>query len=145
MDAKKRVFVPKRLAMGLPLDSEGQRGGVLTPGTDGCLYLFPESGFTRAIGRLNTQAYAPPQKRALQRKLFKDAHRVSLDGSSRLLLPAALIAQAGIDKEAVFVGIMDRIEIWSPEGWAAEQARLDAETETIDRLLAGDVAGGGGI
>jgi len=43
-----------------------------------------------------------------------------VDGQGRITIPPALRSHAGLGKEAVLHGLIDRIEIWSPE-------RLDAE------------------
>ncbi|MCB9910542.1 MAG: division/cell wall cluster transcriptional repressor MraZ, partial [Planctomycetes bacterium] len=138
VDAKKRVFVPKRFQQGLPLDAQGQRAGVLSRGTDGCLYLFSERAFNRALQRLNTEAYASKKDLLLQRKIFSVSERMTLDGSGRLLLPSKLAAMAGIDKEVVMVGVMDRIEIWAPERWSQFQVAEDGgDFDELENLLSG--------
>ncbi len=139
VDAKKRVFVPKRFQQGLPLDDQGQRVAVISRGLDGCLYLFPESGFNRAITRLNTEAFAPKEARRLQRMIFSVSQRVNLDGSGRLLLPAKLVEMGAIDKDVVMVGVMDRIEIWSADRWQAfSQEEGGADFDELDALLSGE-------
>ena len=139
VDSKKRVFVPKRFQQGLPLDAKGQRVGVLSRGLDGCLYLFPEGSFNRALARLNTEAYAPKEARRMQRLIFSVSQRIHLDGSGRVLLPAKLAEMAGIEKDVVMVGVMDRIEIWSKARWEAFSAENEeADFDELDALLAGD-------
>ena len=139
VDSKKRVFVPKRFQQGLPMDPQGQRVGVLSRGLDGCLYLFPEDGFNRALARLNTEAYAPKEARRLQRLIFSVSQRIHLDGSGRLLLPAKLVEMAGIEKDVVMVGVMDRIEIWSKSRWEAFSAdQGEADFDELEQLLAGE-------
>ena len=138
VDAKKRVFVPKRFQQGLPLDEGGQRVGVLSRGLDGCLYLFPEAAFNRAIARLNTEAFASKEERRLQRLIFRVSQRIHLDGSGRLLLPANLVEMGGIDKDVVMVGVMDRIEIWDKGRWEAFSEEDDsAGFDELEQLLAG--------
>ena len=44
--------------------------------------------------------------------IFGKAEEVDLDGQGRLLIPQRLRSEAGIDKEAVIVGVLDRMEIW---------------------------------
>lgn len=141
MDAKKRVFLPKRFQQGLPLDDEGNRVGVLTRGMDGCLYLFPEDGLDRALERMNTEAFAPRAQRTLQRAFFSYSSRVTLDASGRLLLPEKLRALGGIDREVVMVGVMDRVEIWAADRWEAFEAEHDDAFEKLEDLLTGGDGG----
>jgi MraZ protein len=43
---------------------------------------------------------------------FGKAESVTLDGQGRLLVPQRLRHEAGIGKEAVVLGVSDRMEIW---------------------------------
>ncbi|MFT4648535.1 MAG: MraZ protein [Planctomycetota bacterium] len=149
VDSKKRVFVPKRFQQGLPMDSQGSRVAVLTRGLDGCLYLFPEKGFNRAIKRLNTEAFASKQDLRLQRLVFSVSQRITLDGSGRLLLPTKLVEMAAIGKDVVMVGVMDRVEIWSAARWteftqANSAADDDAGYDELEQLLSGAFGTDGG-
>lgn len=138
VDAKKRVFLPKRFQNGLPLDADGNRVAVLTRGLDGCLFLFPEFGLERALLRMNTEAFAPRDMRKLQRMFFSNASRLNLDASGRLLLPEKLRELAGIRDEVVMVGVMDRVELWAADRWEAfESTNADAFDELEDLLTGG--------
>jgi MraZ protein len=64
----------------------------------------------------------PPFSRpvkALSRLLSSQAVDCPLDVQGRILLPAALRARAGLAREAVVAGVLNRFEIWEPEAWAA--------------------------
>ena len=140
VDKKARVFLPKRFQQGLNLDSEGDRTAVLSRGLDGCLFLFPLGGLERALRRMNTEAFAPSEERRLQRAFFRHSQRVTLDSSGRLLIPEALRELSGIEPEGevVMVGVMDRVELWSLERWAAYEERSgDAFLELEDLLTGG--------
>jgi MraZ protein len=56
--------------------------------------------------------------------LFADARQLAFDVTGRIVIPADLLAHAGIDGEAVFVGRGRSFQIWSP----AEFARVQAES-----------------
>ena len=43
---------------------------------------------------------------------FGKAESLTLDGQGRLLVPQRLRNEAGIGKEAVVLGVSDRMEIW---------------------------------
>jgi MraZ protein len=137
VDAKNRVFVPKRFQQDLPLDENGNRFAILTRGLDGCLFLFPESGLERALERMDTQAFAPADQRKLQRLFFSYTSQVTLDASSRLLLPDKLRKLAGIEREVVMVGVVDRVEIWSAQRWEEFEAQNGAAFEELENVLTG--------
>lgn len=135
VDPKSRVFVPKRFQQDLPLDPEGNRNAILTRGLDGCLFLFPESGLERALSRMDTEAFAKPAQRKLQRLFFSFTARVTLDASGRLLIPEKLRTLAGIEREVVMVGVVDRVEVWAADRWDQfEQDNANAFDELEDVL-----------
>ena len=51
-----------------------------------------------------------------------------IDVQGRILLPPALRHAAGLERDAVVVGVLNRFEVWSPETW-------DAFVRESERLL----------
>ena len=146
VDAKNRVFIPKRFQQGLPLDEDGSRAAVLTRGLDGCLFLFAEEGFARALERMDTAAFAAADHRKLQRLVFSHTTRATLDASGRLLIPEKLRKLAQIEREVVMVGVVDRVEIWSASRWEQFEQATEGDFEALENILtgsAGDAAEGG--
>ena len=136
LDAKNRVFVPKRILDFLPFASDGTRVAYLTSGPDGCVYLFSEAGWKAALSQLNTGAFEGAEQRAAQRLFFSHAARIELDGSGRLLIPEMLRKRAGLEKEVVMVGVENRTELWSRERWekfSEENLRLLEEIDSVMR------------
>lgn len=143
VDAKHRVFLPKRFQSELPLDESGARVAVLTRGLDGCLYLFTEAGLEQALERMDTEAFAGADHRKLQRLFFSYTSRVTLDASGRLLLPEKLRKLAGILKDVVMVGVRQRVEIWATERWDAFEVEHGGAFEELEDVLTGKSSGGG--
>ena len=137
MDAKNRVFVPKRFQQVLGRDAEGNMIAFLTRGFDGCLFLFSEDGFRRALGRLDTRTFTGPEQRKMQRLFFSNTTRVQLDASGRLLVPEKLRKQVGLGKEVVMVGVVNRAEIWPKERWESLQGDMDGDFDQLDSVLCG--------
>ena len=135
VDAKHRVFLPKRFQTELPLDADGSRWAVLTRGFEGCLYLFSDAGFERALERMDTDAFAGPEERKMQRLFFSHTQRVELDASGRLLLPEKLRRLAGIEREVVMIGVRDRVEIWAAERWEAYEAQNGDAFQDLQTVL----------
>jgi len=135
MDAKKRLFVPKRFQKALTRDEDGALFGVLSRGQDGCLFLFSQPGFEKAIEHLDTEGFTSRTQRRAQRALFAHADQVTLDAAGRILIPESLRAFAGLEKEIVLAGAGNRAEIWSKERWEAQLAEDDVDFDDIDQIL----------
>ena len=138
LDAKHRVFVPKRFQGALGRDDQGHLTVIVTRGFDRCLFLFSEEGFTEVRRRLNTQSFAGAKLRKMQRLFFSNTHRCQLDASGRLVLPEKLRTVAGIEKEIVMVGVADRAEIWDRTEWERFENENASDFDDLDVVLVGE-------
>lgn len=111
LDPKGRVSLPKGFRQAF------NDGAFLTAGFDGCVFAFPADEWERRIGEVKDRPLSDPQGRALGRMFFASAEAVELDSQGRLLVPQRLRKQSGIDREAVVVGVEDRMEIWDASAW----------------------------
>ena len=140
VDAKNRVFLPKRFLSGLDRpEAAGQPTAIVTRGFEDCLFLFSESGFQKALARLETQAFAREEARRMQRLFFSQSHPVQLDAQARVLLPEKLKSLAGIEKEVVMIGLIERIEIWAKERWDAFESEHGPDFNRLDGVLVSGV------
>lgn len=144
LDEKARVFIPRRFQAGFEHDAEGRTQVFLTRGFENCLALYSEAGFARLLRRLETEAFAGAEARRMQRLFFSNAHRTLLDGSGRLLVPENLRAQAGIEREVVLLGLVDRVELWAKSAWSAFESESAADFDSLDRVLSGPERGAPG-
>jgi DNA-binding transcriptional regulator/RsmH inhibitor MraZ len=48
--------------------------------------------------------------------------RVEFDRQNRMPVPSELRALAKLDQEVFFVGVLDRVELWSPASWSARRS-----------------------
>lgn len=140
LDTKSRVVVPKRFLSEFPEDAEGKRCAMLTRGFEGCLFLFPERGFEKALERMQLQAFGGADLRKMQRLFFSNACQTTIDGAGRMLVPEKLRNVAGLEKEVVMVGCADRAEIWSAAAWERFNTDNGDEFDRLDSVLLG--AGG---
>lgn len=56
----------------------------------------------------------------IQRQLMASASEVTLDKQGRILIPAKLRKSAGLEKDLVFVGMINRVEIWDKDTFEAQ-------------------------
>ena len=67
------------------------------------------------------------EARKFARFFFAGASLCGVDKQGRILLPAVLRAYAGLEKEVVLAGVVNRIEIWDKELWSKTNEYDDVE------------------
>jgi MraZ protein len=122
LDEKGRLTIPAKFRDALA------EGAFLTQGFDRNLRLLTEADFEAMAAQINHLSMTDPAIRQLRRLIFATASEVQLDRIGRTLVPQFLREFAGLDNEAIIVGVGEAIEIWSPEVWAEQESLLlDAE------------------
>ena len=130
LDEKGRLALPARYR------EELRDGVVITRGFDNCLLVYPMAAWAPLAERVSALSIGDPDVRLLRRMLFANATDLMLDRQGRILVPAELRAHAGLEREAVVVGMHSFIEIWSPDGWAAQDELVERDGASIAEKLA---------
>lgn len=130
MDAKGRLALPARYR------DELAEGVVVTRGFDPCLLIYPMTAWEPLAERVSALSIGDPDVRRLRRMLFAEATDLQLDRQGRILVPSELRTYAGLEREAVVVGMHTFIEVWSPDEWASQRDALDREGAVIAERLA---------
>ena len=91
---------------------------VLTRGIDKCLYIYPMPQWEKFMEKLSKLPTTDPNARAFVRHFYANAVECDIDKQGRMGIPQELREYAGIEKELVTVGILDKIEIWSKSQWS---------------------------
>jgi MraZ protein len=127
LDDKRRVAIPKSFREELDPERDGA-SFFLIQALDPCLWLFTERRFRAFRERLaqetNFKGVGDSRVRALRREIFSRSTKLSPDKQGRIALPPELCASVGIDREVVFLGVDEKVELWTP---AAEEVRDDPE------------------
>ncbi|HBI63123.1 MAG TPA: division/cell wall cluster transcriptional repressor MraZ [Lachnospiraceae bacterium] len=129
IDTKGRVIIPAKYR------EELGENFVVTRGLDGCLFLYPQTEWQNFVEKL--QGLPSNQNtRKMQRQFLSKAMEVVLDKQGRILVPSLLREIAALDKEVVFVGMMNRVEVWDKERLKQQEMQEDDEAleETMDEL-----------
>ncbi len=113
LDAKGRLVLPSKIKGNLPEASGNEL--VLRRGFEPCLILYPMVEFKKIYSKISGLNEFNEEYRKLQRNFFRGNATVELDGTGRFLIPKLMISYAQLQKEAIVVGMGNRIEIWSPE------------------------------
>jgi MraZ protein len=130
LDEKGRLALPARYR------DELRDGVVITRGFDNCLLVYPMAAWAPLAERVSALSIGDPDVRLLRRMLFANATDLMLDRQGRILVPAELRTHAGLEREAIVVGMHSFIEIWSPEGWAAQDDLVERDGASIAEKLA---------
>jgi MraZ protein len=98
-------------------EKEG-KGFYITPGLDKCLAIYPELHFKKETAKkLSELSFTNKKARTFLRLFFSRSSFVTCDEQGRIVIPQLLKDYAGLKKEVVIIGVMDRIEIWDLKHW----------------------------
>lgn len=122
LDEKGRIVLPPKFRSAL-----GPKV-VVTRGVDGQLDVYSPREWAQFEKKLRALSI---KKRDLVRFFLASAEDVELDGQGRMMLPAHLRSHAKIDREAVVVGMMHRLEIWSKEHWLHYLGRAQSDAAKL--------------
>lgn len=135
IDHKGRLSVPASMRREMARRTR-QGTFVLVAGFEGCLSLYSPDDWKRVEDRLRKLPMGDRRGRAFARAFLLDACKVTVDAQGRVTIPPALLHRAGLGKEAVLHGQVDRIEIWNPDRLKQVVAETDGRLETLaDEVL----------
>lgn len=127
LDEKGRFFLPAKFR------EELAEGLVISQGHEHCLTIWPKAAFedyARSVAGPATLKHV----RGFQRMLAASASAEVPDKQGRITIPPALRRYAGLEKEIVVIGSIDRVEVWDLAAWDAyseEQEQAFADMDNI--------------
>jgi MraZ protein len=112
LDAKGRLILPAKFR------AEFERGGHLSPNTEGCIALWTPGEFTRQSDERLEQSRAGSVERQQMRYWAANSSDVEFDKQGRFALPSAIRDYGQLRGDVLIVGAIDHIELWSPSIYA---------------------------
>ena len=113
LDSKSRLSIPAKFRKALnPIND---RTFVLTRGFDNCLLLHPVNEWSKVEEQLSFLSSMKGRHRNFVRSIVRHASYAQYDSQGRILIPENLSKFADIDKEVTVIGVIKKIELWSPE------------------------------
>ncbi|EEG77635.1 division/cell wall cluster transcriptional repressor MraZ [Dethiobacter alkaliphilus] len=125
VDGKGRLIMPAKFREAL-----GERF-VVTRGLDNCLFVYPMEEWTILEKKLKALPFTRSDARAFMRFFFSGAAECELDKQGRVLVPNNLRDHAKLLKDAVVIGVSNRVEIWSQEVWDSYSEETGLSFENI--------------
>ncbi|MFP5282444.1 MAG: division/cell wall cluster transcriptional repressor MraZ [Actinomycetes bacterium] len=120
LDEKGRIILPAKFRDQL---SEGL---VITRAQDRCLAIWPLAEFVQQTEALRASPTSSKQVRDYQRMLASGASDETPDKQGRITIPPHLRSYAGLDKDCVVVGAMNRVEVWDAVAWETYSAAQES-------------------
>lgn len=130
IDEKGRFFLPAKFR------DELADGLVITRAQDRCLAIYPVAAFVELTSSIAAAPTSVKQVRDYQRMLAAGASDEVPDKQGRITIPSQLRAYAGLEKDIVVVGAINRVEVWNVAAWeeytaAQESAFADMNEEVF--------------
>ncbi len=98
---------------------------VLAPSaTMDCIRLYSASIWEQKLDVVKNLPESNLVALFFRRSVIGNAHKVKIDGSGRVLVPASLRSMFGMDRELVMVGQGAYVEFWEPARWTEELEKL---------------------
>ncbi|MBE5819793.1 MAG: division/cell wall cluster transcriptional repressor MraZ [Clostridia bacterium] len=125
IDTKGRLIMPAKLK-----EDIGEKF-VITKGLDGCLFVYSQKEWKNFEEKLRAFPLTNKDARALMRFFLAGAMECEIDKQGRFLITSNLREFAGLEKEVIIVGVLNKIEIWSKDKWTAYTEKENLEADEI--------------
>ena len=128
IEANGRVSLPKQFRT-------EYKNWIVTRGLDGGLFMFGEEVFQQELNQLEERSFTQKRNRDFVRLMTNEAKQVTPDSTGRVQLPEYLISFAGLTKDVVIVGSLNKVELWDRDKYHQYLAQLEPEAEAIAESL----------
>ncbi len=122
---KKRVSLPKKFR-----DELGEEI-ILTRGYEDSLILVNKGMWEQIAKDVIDGSFINKNIRDTSRFLIGSATQISIDKLGRFLIPEALFNHANLNKDIVFIGLVNWIEVWDKEKWQERVEYLKTHGDEI--------------
>ncbi|HVZ67322.1 MAG TPA: division/cell wall cluster transcriptional repressor MraZ [Patescibacteria group bacterium] len=129
IDEKGRAALPKKFREVL-----GERI-IVTQGYENSLIIVGQSEWEALLEGTAGRPFIEYETRETQRFLLGNANLVELDSKGRFILPSYLRTFAGIQSDAIFLGLSRYVEVWDKKHWEEYKVGLEKNIEKISSRL----------
>ena len=129
LDTKKRLAIPVKFRRFF------SQGAVITRGVDNCLVLYSLKEWEDIAKKLGKLPASQVEARGFARVVLAGATSVKFDRLGRILVPDYLKKYALLKKNAVIIGLYNRLEVWSEERWETYKQRAEKNVDDLASKL----------
>jgi len=134
IDEKGRIIIPSKFR------NELGDSFVITRGLENCLFVYSLVEWNKIVDRLKKLPFTKKDARNFTRFFLSGATVTELDKQGRANINQSLIDFAKLEKECIVIGVNDRLEIWSKDGWENFfNTNSDQLSDIAENLFIGDI------
>ena len=135
IDAKGRTSIPSRFRDVLTAENDARL--IVTPALfDPCLHVHPMRAWEDLEAKIAGLPQFDPNVVAFRRRYISAAVECEIDKQGRILIPPALREHAGLQKDVLWAGMGQTIELWARERWKSAQEMSEAEMSAFKTVIA---------
>ena len=133
LDEKGRIFIPAAYRKILA-EAESKRIVMRRDTDNECLMFYPEAVWNEKVEALRAALDEwDPEDQLILMQFMADAEYMDLDGQGRILLQKKNLETIGAQQDVLFVGMLNRFALWTPENFSAKRL---SQSELAARLRA---------
>ena len=129
LDVKSRLMVPAKFRKYMKPEADDKL--ILTRGMDKCILVYPQDEWEKVKNALSGYNSFNRDQRFFMREFFMYVNECELDSQNRIVIPPQLKEYAGLDKEVILLGLMDKMEIWNPK---IKNEYDNSQTQTYEEI-----------
>jgi len=112
IDAKGRISIPVKLRK--QLSPEANETFIMKQGPNKCIELYPLDQWQIHEEKLKALNQFKSENTMFLHLYLQNVFEDNLDSQARILIPQILLTHAGIEKDVLIIGLLDKIVIWNP-------------------------------
>jgi MraZ protein len=129
IDGKGRVSIPAKFREILKRDYGSDQ--LIITIFDSCLVVYPLTEWQTFEEKMKEFSQLKKEAKSFLRYFYSGAMECAVDDHGRILIPSQFREHAHLNKEIVFLGVMNRFEIWNKQVWEGE---FEKYKETFDEI-----------
>lgn len=135
VDDKGRTSLPRKFREEL-MSAYSDDRLVVARSLEPCLMAYPVGEWEAFEQRVAAKGQFNRSVVQLKRAVIASAVECKVDSHGRILLPQALRDYAGIDRDVVWAGMTQSIEIWAKDRWDEAERVAREDPEALSESLA---------
>jgi MraZ protein len=130
IDEKGRIIIPSKFRKHISPEANNIMHVIL--GRDNCLWLYPSYEWAKLLKKIESLNPFLKDEIAMVRQMMYFAEECPIDSQHRILIPQDLLQKVDIKKEVLFIGQLEKIELWNEENY---NNYLKSNKETYEEVM----------
>jgi MraZ protein len=134
MDEKGRLAFPSPLRTSLEQHGVSDRFMLTQSFYEPCLVAMTEAEFAAQAEKVRGLPPSNPAVMKFKRFVIAPATLVVIDKAGRVNIPKELRDYAGLEREATWAGVLERIELWSKARWQEHSSKHLQDKDDLEQM-----------